>query len=127
MEKMNFDALVAKAEQRKRSKLEVKLFDLPGAGALAFHKPGDGALLDYYGKLAETTSAEAALALSDELIYDCCPDLQSTELHAALGVKDPSDVVPALLEIHERDVLGGKLLGWVGLMPDKAEETAKNG
>ena len=49
-----------------------------------------------------------------------------------LGVIDPYDAVRQLMSVREIDTLGGKLMQWNGLLPDKAdggqtaEDTAKN-
>ena len=68
---------------------------------------------------------------------DCCDDLQDPELHKVLGVVDPYDTVPRLMDVAEIDQLGGALMRWMGLIgtpvktadgaqSTQAEETAKN-
>lgn len=126
MDQKLLDALVARAEQRERSRTEAKQFALPGVGMVEFVKPKQTAQIEYYGALAEARTPEDALRLSVSVIYDCCPTLQDAELRAALGVKDPYDVVWRLLEPRQIDVLGGKLLEWAGIVGDGAEEQAKN-
>lgn len=126
MDQKLLDALVARAEQRERSRTEAKQFALPGVGMVEFVKPKQAAQIEYYGALAEARTPEDALRLSVSVIYDCCPTLQDAELRAALGVKDPYDVVWRLLEPRQIDVLGGKLLEWAGIVGDGAEEQAKN-
>ena len=126
MDQKLLDALVARAEQRERSRTEAKQFALPGVGMVEFVKPKQAAQIEYYGALAEARTPEDALRLSVSVIYDCCPTLQDAELRAALGVKDPYDVVWHLLEPRQIDVLGGKLLEWAGIVGDGAEEQAKN-
>lgn len=126
MDQRLLDALVARAEQRERSRTEAKQFALPGVGMVEFVKPKQAAQIEYYGALAEARTPEDALRLSVSVIYDCCPTLQDAELRAALGVKDPYDVVWRLLEPRQIDVLGGKLLEWAGIVGGGAEEQVKN-
>ena len=126
MDQKLLDALVARAEQRARSMAEAKQFFMPGVGMVEFVKPKQAAQIEYYGALAESRTPEDALRRSVSGIYDCCLTLQDAGLHAALGVKDPYDVVWKLLEPRQIDVLGGKLLEWAGIVGDGAEEQAKN-
>lgn len=121
-----FDALVAKHEQRERSKHEVKLFEVQGVGKVEFVKPREDVLIDYFGRLSDAANATDALALADDMIFDCCPTLQDKALQDACGVSVPTDIVPALLTIAERNALGGKLFDWLGLTSSAMEDTAKN-
>ena len=71
------------------------------------------------------------IGVCTSLIYDSCPTLQDPELHKMLGVIDPYDAVRQLMSVREIDTLGGKLMQWNGLLPDKAdgqtaEDMAKN-
>lgn len=125
MQNATFDALVARAEQRRRSKLEVRLFEVPGFGALEFHKPSDTKTLEYFGMISESDNAADVLKLCDLMIYDGCPTLQDTALHRAIDVQDPADVVPALFTVHERNILGGKLLEWLEIVPADEKEGQK--
>lgn len=126
MQKADFDALVAKAERRKAAKREVKLIDAPGVGALELHKPGDAAMLDYLGRFAEADGMEDTLALTNEIVYACCPQLQDAALHEALGVRDPLDVIPTLFDVLEQNALGERVCRWLGMIVSTAEATAKN-
>ena len=129
MDKKLLEALAARAEQKEKSRTETKEFDLGGVKAM-FVKPSQKDQLAIYESMSEATGAGDLVELSTALIYDCCPDLQDTELHKALGVTDPYDTVRKLLDVHEIDVLGGLLMGWIGLLPqeakEKIEDMAKN-
>ena len=136
MDKKLLDQLAARAEQKAKDRLEVKNFSVGGV-EMQFRKPKQAEQLEYYGTLAEAEGAETLIPLCAQLIYDCCADLQDPELHKALGVADPYDVVFRLMDVAEIDVLGGQVLRWLGLIstPVKAadgtqstqtEETAKN-
>lgn len=133
MDKKLLEALAARAEQRAQARCEVKPFEI-GGQMLNCKKLSSAQQLEYYGAIAEAGGAVDMIEACTSLIYDSCPELQDTELHKTLGVTDPYDAVRCLMGVREIDVLGGKLMQWNGLMPDKAdktdgptaEETAKN-
>ena len=82
---------------------------------------------EYYGLMSEAMASENAEMLIEfctSLIYECCLSLQDPELHHANDVSDPLDIVRMLLDVREIDLLGGKLIDWMGLL--KGEETEKN-
>lgn len=136
MDKKLLDQLAARAEQKAKDRLEIKVFSVGGVD-MQFHKPKQAEQLEYYGTLAEADGAEALIPLCAQLIYDCCDDLHDPELHKALGVVDPYDTAFRLMDIVEIDKLGGDLMRWMGLLAKpvkaadgtqstQAEETAKN-
>lgn len=130
MDKKLLDALAAKAEQRKADQSKVAQFEV-GGQMLDFVKIGHTAQLDAYEAFLEATEHPVQmLHVGVQVIYDCCPALQDTELHAALGVTDPYDTVWALMDVSEINRLASKLFEWLGLLPaDKAkqaEDIAKN-
>lgn len=136
MDKKLLDQLAARAEQKAKDRLEIKVFSVGGVD-MKFHKPKQAEQLEYYGTLAEADGAEALIPLCAQLIYDCCDDLHDPELHKALGVVDPYDTAFRLMDIVEIDKLGGDLMRWMGLLAKpvkaadgtqstQAEETAKN-
>lgn len=125
MDKKLLDALAARAEQKEKSRTETKEFDLGSVKAM-FVKPSQKDQLAIYESMSEASGAGDLVELSTALIYDCCPDLQDTELHKALGVTDPYDTVRKLLDVHEIDVLGGSLMGWIGLLPQEAKEKVED-
>ena len=131
MDKNLLDQLAARAEQKAKDRLAVKVFSVGGVD-MQFHKPKQAEQLEYYGTLAEAEGAENMIGVCTSLIYDSCPTLQDPELHKTLGVIDPYDAVRQLMSVREIDRLGGELFQWNGLMPDKpdggqtAEDMAKN-
>lgn len=97
MDKKLLDALAAKAEQRKADKTKAKQFEV-GGQMLDFVKLGHTAQLDAYEAfLAAREQPSQMLDVGAQLIYDCCPALQDPELHTALGVTDPYDVIWVLM------------------------------
>ena len=98
MDKKLLDALAAKAEQRKADKAKVIQFKV-GGQLLDFVKIGHTAQLDAYEAfLAARDQPAQMLNIGAQLIYDCCPALQDPELHTALGVTDPYDVIWVLMD-----------------------------
>lgn len=127
MDKKLLDALAAKAEQRKADKTKAKQFEV-GGQMLDFVKIGHTAQLDAYEAfLAARDQPSQMLDVAAQLIYDCCPALQDTELHTALGVTDPYDVIWVLMDVREVNTLAASLFAWLGLIPgDEDEDPAKN-
>ena len=127
MDKKLLDALAAKAEQRKADKAKVIQFKV-GGQLLDFVKIGHTAQLDAYEAfLAARDQPAQMLNIGAQLIYDCCPALQDTELHTALGVTDPFDVIWALMDVQEVNALAAVLFTWLGLIAgDEDEDPVKN-
>lgn len=121
MAQISFDALVARQEQREADRLTVCQIKIPGTDDhLLCRKPTEDKMLDFYGKFQAAQDAQDVILIVDEALYHCCEQLQDGKLREAIGVKDPLDVVPALFSIAERDVMGGDLLRFLGLLPPKA-------
>ena len=127
MDKKLLDALAAKAEQRKADKAKIIQFKV-GGQLLDFVKIGHTAQLDAYEAfLAAREQPAQMLNIGAQLIYDCCPALQDTELHTALGVTDPYDVIWVLMDVREVNSLAAVLFTWLGLIDgDENEDPAKN-
>ena len=127
MDKKLLDALAAKAEQRKADKAKVIQFKV-GGQLLDFVKIGHTAQLDAYEAfLAARDQPAQMLNIGAQLIYDCCPALQDPELHTALGVTDPYDVIWALMDVQEVNALAAVLFTWLGLIAgDEDEAPVKN-
>lgn len=123
-----FDELLAKRAQREKDRLSVKEIRVPGTGrGLLFRKPGESKMLELFGMLNDARgSSEEMIKAADAAIYHCCEQLQDTKLHTQLGIGDPLDVVPALFSVQERNLMGGELMQWLGLVgePDEPEEDA---
>lgn len=127
MDKKLLDALAAKAEQRKADKAKAKQFEV-GGQMLDFVKIGHTAQLDAYEAFIEASgNVSVSLSIAAQVIYDCCPALQDTELHTALGVTDPYDVIWALMDVQEVNALAAVLFTWLGLIAgDEDEDPVKN-
>src|SRR5699024_9338799 len=115
MDKKLLEQLAARADQKAKARLEIKVFSVGGVD-MKFNKPKQAEQLEYYGTLADADGAATIIPLCAQLIYDCCDDLHDPELHKAIGVTDPYDSVPKLLDVREIDQLGGELMQWLGLI-----------
>lgn len=126
MDKSLMETLVARAEQKAKSRTEAKEFDVPSVGKLLFVKPSQAKVFEFFDALTKVDSSESSLKLGIEMIYECCPTLQDSELHEALGVVDPLDAVPRLMDVWAINKFAGTLSDWIGLTEEKAEQTVKN-
>jgi len=129
MDKALLEKFAARAEQQKKSRMEVKNFELPGIGNVPFVKLSHSDRLDFVARLAED-SANGAEGLKDifiaheELIYNCCPTLQDPEVLKAIGADiNPYDAIPLLMDIDEASKLADQLSIWMGI---KDEDDTKN-
>lgn len=100
MSKTNFDLFIEKSlkivEYRKKPfELEVEEF-----GLISFIYPNTNSLLNYIDAAGRAVSVSATgeaemkdigalIDASKELVFNCCPYLQSVELHEKLEIKDP--------------------------------------
>lgn len=118
MNKTLLEQFAEKAEQKAQSRLEMKTFSLAGIDT-PFKQLSHSEKLEYFEALIEAgTNAAKNNNVCKQMIYDCCPTLQDEELIKTLGVVDPYDIVPKLLDIAEIDDLGSKLLKWQGIIKE---------
>lgn len=125
MTRMTFDALLAKREQRETDRFRVGEISVPGTGdALEARMPPRKAVLELYAELAAANNAADALVCGNHALYACCPQLQDRKLQEELGVaEDPMGVVDALFTVREQDVMGGRALQFIGVLPsDKTKD-----
>ena len=115
MANISFEELQARRQSRIDRVKECKVISVPGGGELMATYPGETKCLTYYGDLSAATSAEEIVALCDRMIYDCCAMLHNDKCIEEFGGGDPSQVVPALFTIAERDNMGFQLIDWLGL------------
>ncbi len=128
-DKTLLEAFATRAEQRKKSRMEIKKFEIPGVGLVPFRKLNTKEEVEFTGRIAEA-SAKGAEGYPDlheasvELIFDCCPTLQDIDLQKELGTdSDPYETVPLLMSMREITDLVDKLMVWMELKePDDDEE-----
>ena len=129
MSKLTFEQLVARREQREQDKFRVGLLTLPGSGeGLEARTPDKSVILQLYGELTAAQTHLEGLECGRHALYDVCPQLRDTELHAALGCQDdPMGVLDALFSVAEQDQLGGQALRFLGLLPEERPRTDEDG
>lgn len=115
--RLTLDALIAKKEQRDKEKYEVHTVEIPSLdGYLQLEKIP----LTRVASLMDGTGGESMtdnLAFDIDLIYACCPMMRNKELQAAYEVKEPTDIVCALLgdNMGEINLIVTAILGMYGL------------
>lgn len=115
--RLTLEALIAKKEQREKEKFEVHKVDIPSLdGYLQLEKIP----LTRVASLMDGTGGESMtdnLAFDIDLIYACCPMMRNKELQAAYEVKEPTDIVCALLgdNMGEINLIVTAILGMYGL------------
>lgn len=119
MKKITFDQLLAKREQREADRYRIGEIAVPGTDeALETRMPGKKVVLELYGELSAADGAEDALKCGNHALYACCPQLQDRKLQEELGVaEDPMGIVDALFSLREQDIMGGKALQFIGILP----------
>lgn len=127
--KILFEELLERREQREADKLKIGMLSIPGTDTgLEARMPSQKAVLELYGELAAVEDTQAALEVSRHALYACCPQLQSKELHEAMGCReDPMAVADALFSPAELDQLGGQALRFMGLIMSPPKRTEESG
>ena len=126
MEQNLIARLTESIAEKEKKRAEKKTFEVNGI-SMEFRKLSQAKQREYYGLMSEamaSENAETMIEFCTSLIYECCLTLQDPELHRANDVSDPLDIVRMLLDVREIDLLGGKLIDWMGFL--KGEETGKN-
>ncbi len=131
-DKTLLSAFAARAEQKRKSRMEFKKFEVPGIGPVPFQKLSPSASVDFMARVAEG-SERGADGYADvfnaraELIYDCCPTLQDVDLLRELGTEDdPYSTIPLLMDMTEISKLADELMIWMGMAEsDKKDKKDK--
>ncbi len=125
LQKITFEQLVEKSMQRERDKMKVKVVEIPSmGGTLLLQKIAEKKVLEILDSVQSDQNLVNIIGEERKLIYLCCPMLQDTKLHEALGVSDPLDVVAKLFDIKETELLAKAAmeLNGAGDMTQKADE-----
>lgn len=137
MSRMTFDDFLRRKDQRDADRVKVGELLVPGGMTLEARTPGRQAVLELYGEMQAAETPLDMLEAGKHALYAVCPQLRSKELQDALGTaEDPMSVMDALFSVREQDLLGGRALRFLGLIPetvsadgatpDAGEETVKN-
>lgn len=137
MSKMTFDDFLTKKAQRDASRVKIGELSVPSGMTLEARMPSPQSVLELYGEMQAANTPLELLECGKHALYAVCPQLQDKSLQEALGVaEDPMAIVDALFSEPEQDLLGGRALRFLGLIPsnvdsgdtqpDTASETVKN-
>ena len=110
-----FQAFIEKAMKRKEELNKPFDIEVLGYGKVIFNKPSNNQLIEYMDKVGQATKTagegeERAVVGQDfrlmveaakELVYVCCPTLQSKELQEALGIQDPMETSVEVFGVNE--------------------------
>lgn len=124
--KLTLEALIAKKEQRQQDKAAYKdVYVESLGGCLTLKKLPAMRFAAMMGKY-DSSDFEQNLAFEVELIYASCPMLQDKALHEAYDVKDPMDIVLAVLDedLGALGTLAEAITGFYGL--GEISDAAKN-
>ncbi len=102
--RLTLETLVAKAEQRKQDRYEMRQVEVPSlGGTLQLEKIPLTRIASMMDDLGDTSMA-ANLAFNVELIYACCPMMRNKKLQDAYEVAEPTDIVCAVLGDNMADI-----------------------
>lgn len=88
-----------KKEEKKNSTVAIYVKSMDRT--ITLKMPSEERLYTYANDLGDREDLKVIMDANRKLIYDCCPDLQSTELHEALDIKDPYDTPKVLFDVNE--------------------------
>lgn len=121
MSRMTFDDFLAKKAQRDAGRMKVGELSIPGGMTLEARMPSQQAVLELYGEMQAASTPLDLLECGKHALYAVCPMLQDKSLQEALGVaEDPMAVIDAAFDLPEQDILGGRALRFLGLLPSDA-------
>ena len=120
MSRMTFDDFLRRKDQRDADRVKVGELAVPDGTTLEARMPGRQAVLELYGEMQAADTPLDMLEAGKHALYAVCPQLQSKELQDALGAaEDPMSVLDELFSVREQDILGGRALRFLGLLPEK--------
>lgn len=122
MAEINFDELLAKRAQREQDKTKVCQIPIPDTDKyLVATMPSDYKIIQWLGMIKSGESEDNFKAF-DDAIYTCCKALQDKKLHEQIDAKIPSDVVPKLFNVDERNRMAYDVLKFVGIFKDNEDD-----
>lgn len=119
--KITLEDFISKAtEKYNKRKMSIDIYIEELDGEVSFNRPSEDDLLSYMSDTARAVKAnkngeviEQDLSLmleaSKKLSYDCCNYLHNTDLHKALEVIDPYDIVTKIFGIDGAIEIAGKI------------------
>lgn len=127
MERATFEDLIARKLAKDSKRGEIKDIYVPSLGkTLAFERPADAVAVRFLDEVADEDGMSGTYEMYKNMIYRCCPALQSEKLAAELGAVVPTDTVPMIMDIDDVLDVGAKLMIFLGLAKPKQGD-AKGG
>lgn len=127
MQKATAEMLIARKLQGDYDKLQVKHVDVPSMGfSLELRKPKIEKVLNLLDEIKATESTAENTRFMQELIYEACPMLHSSNLQETFDCKEPIDIVIAVLgdDYKALNMLTEHVLDFYGL--GELDEAVKN-
>ena len=121
---LDVEAFIQKAVLRKEQMSSTFDLNTKNYGTVTFNRPKNQALLKYLDLMASAVVTEGEgkatkiieqdfnlmLDASKELIYNCCPMMQSKELQAALDIQDPIETPVEVFGISQTMELAASIV-----------------
>ena len=122
--RMTLDDIVKAKLQKDTDKLTVKEIEIPSIGkALTFRRPTRAEICEFMDGITQTDQqTEEMLEVFQGLIYSCCDDLHSQELFDQLGIDNPEEIVPAIMDDADILTVGDEVAGLNPLYKHYADE-----
>lgn len=133
--KITLESLMQRAEQRKNDKIKFKeVYNKMLDGNLVIKRIPLTKIVDLLDVLdGDNVKLNDCVELYKELIYKCCPVLQSKELQEEFGCAEPYDIVTEVFEdnVGEISAVAQEILAMYGMAEGKelikeVEEEIKN-
>lgn len=121
----DFLAKKLKKEEDQNKTLDIKISSMDGK-TITVRKPNDEQILDFIEDLGDTKSAKVAITETMKLIYRNCADLQDKELHDALEIKNPYDIIDVLFDFKDKTSIMEQFNSFIGFKADNIDEEIKN-
>lgn len=122
MAEINFDELLAKRAQREQDKTKVCQIPVPNTDDyLVAVMPSDAKIMKWLGQV-RNGDTESLFEAIDDAIYTCCSALQDQKLREQIGAQLPTDIVPLLFSVAERNQMGYDVLKFVGIFKDNEDD-----
>ncbi len=118
----DFLAQKVKKEESKNSTIDIYVTSMDKT--ITLKKPSDDRLYDYVNDAGSMQDIRVVMGANKQLIYDCCQELHDKELHDALGVKDPYDLMNELFDLTDVKEIMNKFNKFIG--NKNIEEEIKN-
>lgn len=114
--KATFEDLLKKKLQREKDKFKTKdIYVSSMDKILVFNKPKEEVIFDMADEMNRCEKLGEQVEFFRTLIYKTCPMLQEQELHDALEIVDPLDVVKELFDLQDTMEIGEQLQELLGL------------